>query len=33
MDKAEKIWADLKSRFFQGNLVRISELQMEYATI
>jgi len=33
MDKAKEIWKDLRSRFFQGDLLRISELQMEAASL
>jgi len=33
MDKAEEVWNDLKSRFFQGDLLRISELQMETSSL
>jgi len=33
MDKAEEIWNDLKARFFQGDLLRISDLQMEAASM
>ena len=29
MENAEAIWSDLKSRFFQGDLLRISDLQSE----
>jgi len=33
MSKAEDIWKDLKSRYFQGNLIRVSDLQMEAFSI
>jgi len=33
MDKSEEIWKDLKSRFFQGNLLCISELQLEASSL
>jgi len=33
MDKSEDIWRDLKSRFFQGNLLHISELQSEASSL
>jgi len=33
MDKFEEIWKDLKSRFFQGNLLGISELQLEASSL
>ncbi|WVZ03156.1 hypothetical protein V8G54_023962 [Vigna mungo] len=33
MDDAQAIWNDLKSRFFQGELLRISELQREVASL
>jgi len=33
MDKYVDIWRDLKSRFFQGNLLRISELQSEASSL
>ncbi|WVZ02933.1 hypothetical protein V8G54_023739 [Vigna mungo] len=33
MDKAKEILADLKIRFFQGNLLRISNLQMEASSL
>ncbi|BAT76916.1 hypothetical protein VIGAN_01498400 [Vigna angularis var. angularis] len=33
MDSAQAIWDDLKSRFFQGDLLRISELQNEAAAL
>ena len=33
MDKAEEIWNYLKERFFQGDLLRISNLQMEAASM
>ena len=29
MENAEDIWSDLKSHFFQGDLLRISDLQSE----
>jgi len=33
MEKSEEIWKDLKSRFSQGNLLRISELQLEASSL
>ena len=33
MDKAEDIWRDLKSRYSQGDLLRISDLQQEASTL
>ncbi|KHN34461.1 hypothetical protein glysoja_037939, partial [Glycine soja] len=33
MDKAEEIWRDLKSRYSQGDLLRISDLQQEASTM
>jgi len=33
MNKAEEIWNDLKSRYFQGDLLRVSDLQMEASSI
>uniref|UniRef100_A0A368UJM4 Retrotransposon gag domain-containing protein n=1 Tax=Glycine max TaxID=3847 RepID=A0A368UJM4_SOYBN len=33
MDNARDIWKDLKSRYSQGDLLRISELQQEMASI
>ncbi|WVZ05164.1 hypothetical protein V8G54_018510 [Vigna mungo] len=33
MDNTQAIWDDLKSRFFQGDLLRISELQNEAAAL
>jgi len=33
MDKAEEIWNDLKSRYAQGDLLRVSELQQEASSI
>ena len=33
MDKAEEIWRDLKSRYSQGDLLRISDLQPEASTV
>ena len=33
MDRAQDIWNDLQSRFFQGDLLRISELQMETTSL
>ena len=33
MDKAEEIWRDLKSRYSQGDLLRISDLQQEAASM
>nr|KYP62153.1 hypothetical protein KK1_016678 [Cajanus cajan] len=33
MNKAEDIWHDLKSRYAQGNLLRVSELQHEASSI
>ncbi|KHN40582.1 hypothetical protein glysoja_001080, partial [Glycine soja] len=33
MDKAKEIWRDLKSRYSQGDLLRISDLQQEASTM
>ena len=33
MDKAEEIWHDLKLRYSQGDLLRISDLQQEAASM
>eukprot|EP00256_Glycine_max_P057068 XP_014624767.1 uncharacterized protein LOC106796590 [Glycine max] len=33
MDKAEETWNDLKSRYAQGDLLRVSDLQQEAASI
>ena len=33
MDRAQDIWNDLRSRFFQGDLLRIFELQMETTSL
>ena len=33
MKKSEEIWKDLKSRFSQGNLLRIYELQLEASSL
>ena len=33
MDKAEDIWRDLRSRYSQGDLLRISDLQQEASTL
>uniref|UniRef100_A0A0R0G3J2 Retrotransposon Copia-like N-terminal domain-containing protein n=1 Tax=Glycine max TaxID=3847 RepID=A0A0R0G3J2_SOYBN len=33
MNKAEEIWNDLKSRYAQGDLLRISDLQQEASSI
>ena len=33
MDRAEEIWNDLKSRYAQGDLLRVSELQQEASSI
>ncbi|XP_025982783.1 uncharacterized protein [Glycine max] len=33
MDKAEDIWRDLKTRYSQGDLLRISDLQQEASTL
>jgi len=33
MDKVEAVWSDLKSRYFQGDHMCISELQMETSFI
>ena len=33
MDKAEEIWKDLKSRYAQSDLLRISDLQQEASSI
>ena len=33
MDRAEEIWNDLKSRYFQGDLLRVSDLQLEASSI
>ncbi|WVZ10561.1 hypothetical protein V8G54_015091 [Vigna mungo] len=33
MDSAQAIWEDLKSRLFQGDLLRISELQNQAASL
>lgn len=33
MDKAKEIWRDLKSRYSQGDLLRISDLQQEAASM
>jgi len=33
MNKAEDIWKDTKARYFQGNLIRVSDLQMEASSI
>jgi len=29
MNRADEIWNDLRTRYFQGNLMRISDLQLE----
>jgi len=33
MDNAKDIWKDLKSRYSQGDLLRISKLQQEMTSI
>ena len=33
MSKAEDIWKDLQARYFQGNLIRVFDLQMEASSI
>ena len=33
MDKAKEIWNDLKSRYAQGDLLRVSDLQQEVVSI
>nr|KYP39254.1 hypothetical protein KK1_039430 [Cajanus cajan] len=33
MDNAEEIWRDLKSRYSQGDLLRISDLQQEASSM
>ncbi|KAL2322698.1 hypothetical protein Fmac_027077 [Flemingia macrophylla] len=33
MDNAQEIWKDLKTRYSQGDLMRISDLQQEAASI
>nr|KYP36910.1 hypothetical protein KK1_041925 [Cajanus cajan] len=33
MDKADEIWKDLKSRYSQGDLIRVSDLQFEASSM